>query len=429
MLASDYFTYSCKQGFLKKLNWYYAVCAMKVEENNYARVNNGKYEVNVNGNWEVIEDITIDRPLFMVHDTFTVSNELFPNVDGTITAYFGRLIANYILLVYPFGNKIPFINKEFTISDIEKIIASSLTADGGKPKEGVSVPLYVSEYINFVDATVMLQSMFRLFGYSATPKSILPPPKINEFKKKVKAYLASKYGPLWYKDQIYILEYKTLLSKYDNEWLKDDPSNNRLVSGKFKANGRSRMYLTFGAELGFDTEGANPIFMEESLTDGYPKESSKLTSAFNGGRSGSYSRGKETQKGGAIAKDILRATNSIKIDSKADCGSKIYKEIKVTKSLANAMIGRYMLDGDKEVVISDPKPLIGKVIKIRSPLYCKLGKKKICGKCVGANLADHESGVMILVLDISSAILGSALKKMHKTHVKTVEFNIHDVIF
>ena len=69
----------------------------------------------------------------------------------------------------------------------------------------------------------------------------------------------------------------------------------------------------------------------------------------------------------------------------SDCGSKAYREVIVTKKNVDKLVKRYALIGNKLVLLelSDLKKMVGKTIKIRSPLYCTLPGTKICNKCAG----------------------------------------------
>ena len=92
------------------------------------------------------------------------------------------------------------------------------------------------------------------------------------------------------------------------------------------------------------------------------------------------------------------------------------------------MVGRFMKTSRGVEEITDPKAIEGKTIEIRSPLYCKLGGKNLCKVCCGKKLEGYESGVSLLVTDISGTILKSSLKLMHNTQKKAVDVHIDELI-
>ena len=419
MLTNEYVTYAFKNKLPQKQKWYFSTMTINPGDNEYCKIEGKIFLVNINGTWVQVEDSDSTKPLLDIYTNVALDKETIPNIQtDKIDTFFGRALANYILCVVPFGTKIPYLDEKFDVGTVEEIIA----------KKMVSEEITVPEYLLFVDCVSLLQGIASIVTMSATPKNLIGPPGLKEFKKKVKDHMVKKYGPNWMKDQVKIVEYKKYLSDYDEEWLKDHPTNNKIITGsKVKANGRSKMYLAFGAELGWDTKGEKPILVDNSLTDGYKLDKTELTSVFNSARSGSYNRGKETQKGGAMTKDMLRASSSIEI-MPTDCGSTNFKEITVTKVNANALNGRYMKVGNGIKPIEDASKLIGQTIEIRSPIYCKLGGKDLCAVCCGEALRDYRTGASLVVNSMGSQILQASLKKVHSAALSTVDFHFSDVI-
>lgn len=418
MLRSDYLKYSFNKELPMKLDWYLSVLSLEPTDSPYLKIENNKYYVMVNYVYEEIEDTTVDKPLFIPSDRVTLTKDDLINIESTVDTTYGRAIANYILITAIFGDKIPYINKPFSTSDIEKYILKGMKVDN----------ISVAEYKRYMDAASLLQAASAVITASASNINMVAPPYIKEFKEKVKQYLTDKYGPNWSKEIVYVAEYKKILEKYDDLWLRSDPNTyGKIITSKVKQ-ARSKMYLSFGAELGFDEKGENPVLVDNSLEDGYPLDREQLTSVYNTARAGSYHRGKETQKGGAVAKDILRATNGIVIEN-TDCGSNIFKTIYVTEALSKGLEGRYVKKEDGSIEpITEPKDYIGKTIEIRSPLYCKLGGKRICGVCTGTNMANHKHGFSLTALSLSSVILTSSLKRMHANSMVSIDVDIKEMI-
>jgi hypothetical protein len=152
---------------------------------------------------------------------------------------------------------------------------------------------------------------------------------------------------------------------------------------------------------------------------------------FNTARAASFDRGHETQKGGATAKDILRATSAITITMN-DCKVKYGKTVLVTKDILKGLVGRAVIINGKSTILKskdDVAKYLGKYIEIRSPQYCKEKNGKICKICAGEYLAMNPDGINLAVTNISEVILTASLKKMHNAQVSTVPVDITDVIF
>lgn len=418
MKRYDYLLYAIDQKYYNDIAWFYTfftVLDKDMEPNKYLRYNDYGYEVNYNGKWEKLEKIN-NIVVYSMLDGVDVTNRMISNVKTTIKSTVGRFFANKLLLEVPFGGKFDYIDGNISIKKLEKEIADAM----------IDRKVNVSEYIKFVDSVNYMKGLSRITSVSATPKNVLPPDGIEKFKKKKLEEYDKKYGPNWRKDRVKILEYKEELKKYDDEWLKDDPSYGKLTSGKIKDNSRVKMYLTFGDESGFSSDTNDFEFVEQSLLEEYPKDKEKLAAMFNASRSGSYDRGKETQKGGEAAKQILRAISSLTITG-TDCGSKKGKEYTITKDILDSIKGRYIV-GPKPKLIENPKDYLGKTITLRSPMYCLNKNQSFCATCVGKVMAEYKTGLALSTLNISNQILTSSLKKMHNTQLKLVEINLDNIL-
>lgn len=415
----DYLKYCLNNTELLKLDWYFTFLGILTDKElntKYLRKNNNVLEVKLNEDWEVCDN-TFTNPVFSIKDIVELNPGDMKNLKIKLTTTLGKIITNQVLLVYPFNNKLDYINDSFSVPDIEKKLATMLQ----------NKTITIDEYLKFTNGCSFLSNLAPIINVSATYKNILPPPNLDKFKiEKVKEY-DNKYGKNWRNDRLRCVEFQEELKKYDTEWLKDDPSYGKLLNKKIKDNARVKMYLTFGPEVGFDKTGENMTFIENSLMDQYPEDNKSITALFNSARSGSYDRGKETQKGGAAAKDILRATSSYNI-TEGDCGSKVGKSIFITKDIANSIKGRYMLVNGKPILIEDATQFINKTITIRSPMYCLNPGSSYCTTCTGSIMSLHKNGLSLTVLKISDILLNSSMKSMHNSQVSLMDYNILETI-
>jgi hypothetical protein len=311
------------------------------------------------------------------------------------------------------------MNDGISLGRIENEILIKLTDD----------IITVDEYIKFVDSTSFLANLSNIVVVSATKKNMLPPPGIQKFKKELLAEMDKKYGKDWKQDFIKVNEFESKLKAYDDEYLKGDPTVGKLLSGKVKNVGRTKMFLTYGSETSFREDG-NANLIEEALNEGWPEDKEKLAAFFNSARSASYSRGQETALSGTLSKTMLRATNSFKVDNVEDCSSKLGKEILVTKVNKGYLVDRYMLDGNKTILLTNDNidGYMDKIIKLRSPMYCKLEGSKFCKKCAGVKLSSSPDGIPLLMTGIGGTLLNMMMKKMHGSELKTVNVDIREIL-
>lgn len=414
----EYLKYSVSNNLVLKLNWFFTFFVVykdKSTNNPYLRIAGDKIQVNVGKDWLFLNTGNIETTIFNMLEKIHVEKHFLKNINENMETTVGRLIANKILLEYNFGDKINYINEQFSISKVEDIIADGMRTD----------KISVDEYLNFTDSVTYIKGLSRIVSVSATPKNVLPPPNIDKIKKELINEFNKKYGKDWTKDRVRIIEFKERLKEVDSEWLKDDPSNNKLIDKKIKNNARVKMHLTFGDEVGFNKLSKDVTFVQNSLGEEYPSDKKQLAAMFNSSRSGSYDRGKETQKGGAAAKDLLRSTSSYDIKL-GDCGSKLGKTIVVNNANASSLNGRYYIDNGNVKKIENGKDYIGKKLIIRSPMYCKNNDSSFCSVCCGESMSQQPNGINLVILKVSNTLLTSSLKTMHNSNVASLNYDLMD---
>jgi hypothetical protein len=372
-----------------------------------------------------IDDSIPNEPLFKFKDKLTIDNTWISNTGESIETTIGNLLVNYILLISCFSNKIPYLTGKISIEQLEVIIAKKLLSNPKPNENRLPDYFYVDEYIKFVDAAQFLSSLSQLTTTAVTRRTLLPPTGLEEFKKT----LLEKYkGKLH--DSVELSKFEKELSDFDNKYLEGDESNGKFLSGKVKNVARKKLYLTMGSEGGFDDNNvADPI--TNSLYEKLPIEDPKqFVTLMNGLRSGSYSRGSETVKGGVSAKVLLRATNNFTI-SEVDCKTTLGLKRLFTKSNIYKLVGRYIIEKDNLVHVENidiANNYIDKNIVVRSPMYCKTEGQQICFICSGSNLAKYKNGLSIPVTEISSIILSTSLKKMHSSVLSVSKVNLANII-
>lgn len=375
--------------------------------------------VNESGELETIEGSKYDQPVFSFKDRIQVDPSWLINITEPLETSIGNLFYNAICLVPAFHNKIKFINGRVNVSSLENQIAKILEST---PDEEGSLrsndKIYVDELVKFNDAHSYLEMFSKLCVYSATPKNIAEPDNITEFKNKLLEKYKDKLS-----DPIFLAEFEKELMNYDNEYLKDDPSNGIFLSGKTKDVARKKLFLTIGAESTFD-DGIHVKPIINSLSEGWTKDPEDLKLIINDLRVGLYSKGSETVNGGVAAKTLLRATNNFKILD-YDCETTLGISRHVYD--ASQILNRYIVEKGKLIHINNLQTAnnyIGKTVIVRSPMYCKSEGESICKICAGDNLNKFPTGLAIPLTEISGIILNASLKKMHGTKLSLAELSL-----
>lgn len=336
-------------------------------------------------------------PYMHFKDPITLPADSFPNVKKLTETQVGNVFINMICLLYAFGDKIEFLTGKVTAKRIEKSILPLFVDEG---KEGITP----SMYNRYVKGLRLLMSVSHLFVPSATRKNTVAAPGIEELKVELK----KKYDlsiPLH--QTLYTAE----LSKYDEKWLKDDPTPGAVLSGKtWKA--RLKLYGAFGTEATFGPPGTTTSYIDHGLENGIPTDKETFAELFSSARAASYSRGKLTAIGGVLAKLLARIVADVTLID-GDCGTTKYLPFKLYSS--SNMLGRTIMINGKPTIITSSilSQYNGEVVQLRSPGFCISHGNTYCRVCSGEQLYTLRDGVRLGVQEIAGGVLGLYLSMFH----------------
>lgn len=413
----EYLLHAYKKEYYLDNKWYLEMFAIHNENKDYEYIvikNDIKY-LKVDG--ELLETNTIkDSPIYDINDAIKLKKFDLPCVKEDMYTSVGIFIANLLSIVYPFKNKLDYINSIFTPKAIESKLPNLL-------KNGI---ITVEEKDLFVNAISFSLNYNKLFTYSFTKVSATPAPGMEEYKKKLTEKYNKEFGKDWIEDEIKALQFVDELKAYDKNYIKNDPSYGKLLSGKIVNNSRPRMYMAFGVESGFDTTGKDSTFVIESLSEGYPKDKRKLRAIMNSARKGSYDRGAETQKGGSLVKEMQRASNTLTIKT-GDCETKNGLPIFVTEKNVKIYKNVYVIEKGVSFFKEDLKDYIGQHIKIRSVQYCQY-VDCFCTVCGSKDLEEYKNGISLLIIASGGVVLNISMSKLHKAAKQLVNFDIRNYI-
>ncbi len=417
----DYFKYALQNKLLDNSDWYFVVLGLGIGKNPYITQGGGKYFITTMDGSVELTGIPEGKPIFNVDDKITITKDDLPTVSDSVDTTIGIAMVNYARVYIPFNGKLPYINKMITNAMIEKEYIEPRLSD----TEDTPDTITIDEFLSFANTGLMLENLSRLVTVSGTETNTIQPDGAIKLKKDTIAEFDKKYGKDWRKDYSRIAEFEARFDKLDDEHLKDDPSNNIVISGKVKHQARRKQHFAIGATTGLD-KNAKPLLITNSLNDGLPKDTEQIARLFNEVRSGLYDKGTETQKGGEAGKLFTRAVSSYSI-SVDDCKTKVGLDYTLTKQNHGKFIGYYTLDG-VELTPKNINGYIGKTVSIRVLLACKAKGSTVCKKCAGKDLGIYEKGLVIAVTDAANTLLVSALKANHGSSLKVIDINLEDMV-
>ncbi len=133
-----------------------------------------------------------------------------------------------------------------------------------------------------------------------------------------------------------------------------------------------------------------------------------------------YAKSAETAKPGYAGRKLSAVAEGVKLSSSKNCGTTNYLELRIRDSkMLEAVIGRYYKSKlGVERQIDESSDLIGDVIKLRSPLYCK-AKDGICERCYNElfvqrlKMTAGENIGLLAATGLTGSLVNLTLKKSH----------------
>ena len=341
-------------------------------------------------------------PVYDMGDKFYITNGMIANYTASekLLTDVGKFLCNYIFLADPFKDVIPYQNKLMKADDLDGLVAKAILEKKAGRKE-------YNRYINNgfwfgQDGTIATQSL--------SPKSLGTDPAIAKRKKE----LLEQYRDKLHEPAVLAKIEKELVDM-DRAYIKGDESEAfwEAAGSKAYTEQRKKMYIMFGSMPDFAKKSNKINLIESSMTEGYkPQDMATLANEM---RRGAYDRGKGTADGGTESKFITRVFQSVKI-TMDDCGTKRCLTVPITENNYKMYTGRFTADG-KIYTEDELKGLIGKEIKIRSPMYCEC-KDGYCYACCGDIIKKlHSENVGLQTLTIAEGMIGAAMKSMHVSTV------------
>lgn len=388
----------------------------------------GVFFVNPENSSELLplEDVQPNNPPFNKADIVNLKAGQVPNLKEDIRTTYGNLLANYILLVWPFQDKISFVQGRMSPAKLEEVILPLLednpTSQADYEARVAKKPnvVFVNQYLKFADAMTYISGFADLWVSAGTKKTLLPPPGVAELREQLfKKYNIDPSNPT--ADPAAVAMVAKELLAYDAKWLEGDDTLNFLISKKNFEVVRAKKFLMLGAESGLG-DGQDVELIPNSLHEGWDVE--KLPAMINNLRAGSFNRGAETMRGGEAVKWLLRASSNINI-VKGDCGSQLGISVHLTDSTKKKYLGFSTITEQGSVQLTEENigNYMGKHIKMRSPMYCHKPHTDYCEVCVGPRLTANPTGSSSAISDFGSTIMLMFMKANHGKALLLAEYD------
>ena len=429
MKKYELFTKAMQAGLYNKLDWVVSAFALSQDNNEkekYAwKISSyplGYETMDEQGNLILIEDSLPGFPLFDFKEKVNVNIGDLPNVVEETQTTYGQILVNWILLVFPFGNKIPYMSGEISVNKITNIILKDFR---DSPEEGVirdTKAFYTDEYEVFGKACFSLTSFMKISVWCFTKKNSTPPPGLKEYKAKlIKENIETINDPRT------ITHIQDELVKFDEEYRKGDPGNVFIHSAKAVKVIRSKKFLIHGGEEVVGEEVNKMVLITNSLNEGW--DLTKFPEMNNSLRMGSFSRGAETMLGGVEVKWMIRASSNIRID-KEWCGTKLGMPMHVSPKEIKHMVGFSIItkDGNHTPINNEEEAgkYLGQKIMLSSPMFCKLEKTDFCSVCVGARLRATPYAIPQAISAYGSTFMLLKMAAMHGKVLAVTKLNAID---
>lgn len=377
------------------------------------------------GAFAVIDGLTPGEPPFAFREKIELKAGDVPNLDRDITSTYGNVLVNYIALVWPFGNKIPYQEGRIGAGKLESLIEPLLTSvpkDPSTPRDPKLI--YVDEYLKFTEAMFALSGYTQLCVPSATERTMTTDPRIPELRAKLlKQYEGRLHDPA------IIAKINDELVAMDKEWLKGDPGEGFYLKEKSYRVVRLKAHLMHGAESGFSDNTTRVNLIENSLAEGWDIEN--LPAMANSLREGSYNRGALTALGGEAVKFFYRVMQNSAI-TEQDCGAKIGMEWLFKEQNYQKFVGYWMVKPNGDSVLletpEDAQKLVGKKVVIRSPMYCKTAYTGFCERCMGVKNSQNPTGLGAAASDVGSTFMSLFMRAMHGKILSTAPYDYKEQI-
>jgi hypothetical protein len=210
----------------------------------------------------------------------------------------------------------------------------------------------------------------------------------------------------------------------------DDPSFDLYYSGARGSISNNYKQLSITKGPVFNKTIGKYQFIQKSFFEGIRKED--IAAAATNVINGQYPKSCGTAVSGYKAKQVSSLGQAVVLRKDIqDCGTKAYQEIVIPPSMKSKFLYRYIIDGDKLVLLTKENidKYVGKKIKLRSIMYCG-ADSGVCMTCAGKQYEQIEiDSIGLTTSTLTGALLNLKMKSFHDNSVKMQPIDLDDMTF
>lgn len=333
--------------------------------------------------------------------------------DAPLKTTMGRVLLNYTILVHPFGDYIPYINSRWKIGAIE----AEYIFDGLRLNK-----ITVEQVKRYSMNLHFIGHFTELSVPTFTEKTLVIDPAVIARRDELLKQYAKEIAA---GDEVVMNRIETELVNMDKKSIEGDSSTlfYDYTGGKSYNIHRKTMYIMGGMRPDFGSDGY--AFIDNSLEDGW--QIKNIPALYNSIRDATYSRAKETAKGGEVTNFLIRVFQNTRI-TEEDCKASRYLPVTLTKDIAEKFIYRNIIIDDAVVSLTEDNlhEYVGKTVMMRSPQYCQTGDG-YCYVCMGQLFKTINTELLTMTaINVGRTFTIESLKKAHgksSTSIKITSLN------
>lgn len=215
---------------------------------------------------------------------------------------------------------------------------------------------------------------------------------------------------------------KELTKDIINYYMENDINISEIINSGAAGNADSIRQMLVAVGIVINDKKEIIDIISKGLNEGV--EQTQFFNSANTAIQALYSKSADTAIPGYIGRKLSTILEHVKLSKDLDCGSLNGLNIKIIdKDMHKAVIGKYMfiektLLGKNLKLITENDNIIGKTIKIRSPLFCK-SKDGICQTCLNElwvkdmNVRPGANIGLLSSTGITNTLTSLTLKKSH----------------
>lgn len=366
-----------------------------------------------------IVDAQLGTPLYKVTDRITIDASWLPNVQGQIETTVGRLLLNAAAIYPALGTKIAYINKPLKVKSLEADISDKIKDDADITDSDKDIR--VSEYLDCIDRVWFFTKLANLITVASTPKTVLPPPGIDALRQKLLKDNAGKLS-----DPVALATMIDALAQHDAAYLSDDPSAKHILDRKGNT-ARKKLFHMYGETNDFNGSlASDPI--TGTMQQGVDTSEAILPKYMNDLRYASYSRGHSTQLSGYSYKILQRSLSGLEI-AQESCNTQRGMQRRITQP--DKLLNRYVREKNQWTLVANRTQAgtyLGKVVQVKSPMYCTTPGNAVCYSCLGENFKGNKNAINNIAAGFSGELMTLFLKRMHTSGFTLTDIHLDDLV-